>query len=160
MLYLGLDVHSKWMTAKGFEPELGSEVELIRLPNDSESLENKKLAVKMYRGELVALYVPDVKTQDQRALARTSTNASRYVTKLVNEIGSLLRSWGIILDRSLLSLKGQNLPESSRQRLPEHSQRVLDMWLEMLEMAKRSEEKLQEAVEEEVREDDQCVAKR
>jgi len=51
-----------------------------------------KLAVKMHRGELEPLYVPDVVTQDQRALGRGKINASRRVTKLVNEIGSRAES--------------------------------------------------------------------
>ena len=213
MLYLGLDVHSKWMTVKGFDPERGSEVELIRLPNDRESLDKafgeldgplhgamesgtnawavyrilepyferlivvdpatvwgkearrgaktdrrdaRKLAIKLYQGELVGLYVPDVKTQDQRALARARINASRHVTKLVNEIGSLLRSWGIILDCSLLSVKGQKLLESCRERLPGHSQMLLTMWLEMLDAARRVECDLENAVVEEVGKDEEC----
>ena len=163
MLYLGLDVHSKWMAIRGFDATTGELVDINRQPNDEESLaevfgnlpgplygamesgtnswavyralesyferlivvdpatvwgrdarrgaktdrrDAMKLAMKMYRGELEALYVPDVKTQDQRALARAKVNASRHVTKLVNEIGSLLRSWGIIVDCSLLSKWG------------------------------------------------------
>ena len=39
MLYLGHDVHSKWMTVKGFNPETGEEVEIVKLPNDEQSLQ-------------------------------------------------------------------------------------------------------------------------
>ena len=146
MLYLGLDVHSKWMTVKGFAPKSGEEVEIVRLPNDRQSLEQtfgdlqgplygamesgtnswavyrilepyferlivvdpattwgrdvrrgaktdrrdaKKLALKMYRGELVPLYVPDLRTQDQRALARAKINASRHVTNPTSPVRAL-----------------------------------------------------------------------
>ena len=99
-----------------------------------------KLAVKMHRGELEPLYVPDVVTQDQRVLGRGKINASRRVTKLVNEIGSLLRSWGIIVDCSLLSAKGQKLIESSKAKLPKHSLKVLELSLAMLKMAEAAED--------------------
>ena len=39
MLYLGLDVHSKWMTVRGFDPKTGELVEIERLPNDIDSLD-------------------------------------------------------------------------------------------------------------------------
>jgi len=55
-----------------------------------------KLAEKLYRGELKALYVPDEVTQDWRCLIRARISATRKINKLVNEIGALLRSWGIV----------------------------------------------------------------
>ena len=213
MLYLGLDVHSKWMTVKGFDPETGEEVEIDRLPNDQDSIDRafadlqgplygamesgtnawsvyrilethfeqlyvvdpatvwggdvrrgaktdrrdaRKLAIKMYRGELRPLYVPDKKTQDLRALGRSKINASRHVTKLVNEIGSLLRSWGIVLDCSLLSVKGQKLVEKSKPRLPEHSLKALELWLDMLKTARKVEAELEKAVKAEATKDETC----
>lgn len=207
MLYLGLDVHSKWMTIKGFDPETGEEVTIDRLPNDKDSIDRafadlqgplhgamesgtnawsvyrilethfeqlyvvdpatvwggdirrgaktdrrdaRKLAIKMHRGELQPLYVPDEKTQDLRALGRSKINASRHVTKLVNEIGSLLRSWGIVVEYSLLSVKGQKLIEESKPRLPEHSLKVLELWLDMLNTARKVEAELEKAVRAEV----------
>ena len=213
MLYLGLDVHSKWMTIRGFDPATGEVVEVKRQANDEESLaecfgdlpgplygvmesgtnswavyrilewyfeklivvdpatvwgkqvrrgaktdrrDAMKLALKMHRGELEPLYVPDVVTQDQRVLGRGKINASRRVTKLVNEIGSLLRSWGIIVDCSLLSGKGQKLIESSKAKLPKHSLKVLELSLAMLKMAQEAEDELERAVEAEAAEDEDC----
>jgi transposase len=213
MLYLGLDVHSKWMTIKGFDAVTGEVVEIDRQPNDEESLargfgslpgplngvmesgtnswavyralepyfeklivvdpatvwgkegrrgaktdrrDAMKLAVKMYRGELEPLYVPDVATQDQRALGRGKINASRHVTKLVNEIGSLLRSWGIVVDCSLLSQQGQKLIEVSKAKMPKHSKKVLELWLEMLETARQAEAELEQAVEAEAAAEQDC----
>jgi len=213
MLYLGLDVHSKWMTIRGFDPATGEVVEVKRQPNDEESLakcfgslpgplygvmesgtnswavyrilegyfeklivvdpatvwgkqvrrgaktdrrDAMKLAMKMHRGELEPLYVPDVATQDQRVLGRGKINASRRVTKLVNEIGSLLRSWGIIVDCSLLSKKGQELIKASKEKLPKHSLKVLELSLAMLKMAREAEDELERAVEAEAAEDEEC----
>jgi transposase len=213
MLYLGLDVHSKWMEIGGLDVTTGESVVISRQANDEESLaevfgnlpgplygvmesgtnswavyrilepyferlivvdpatvwggdvrrgaktdrrDALKLAMKMYRGELEPLYVPDIKTQDQRALARSKINASRHVTKLVNEIGSLLRSWGIILDCSLLSLKGRKLLEASKAKLPEYSLKALEMWLEMLETAQKVETELEQAVKAEAAKDEDC----
>ncbi|MDM7913094.1 MAG: IS110 family transposase [Methanotrichaceae archaeon] len=213
MLYLGLDVHSKWMVIKGFDPDTAEEVEIERQPNDEESLaktfeslpgplygamesgtnswavyrmlepyfeklvvvdpatvwgrelrrgaktdrkDARALAIKLYRGELDPLYVPDVSTQDCRSLGRAKINASRHVTKTVNEIGSLLRSWGIVLSCSLLSEKGQGLIEEARQKLPKHSLMVLEMWLEMLRVAREAEDKLQKAIELQASEDEAC----
>lgn len=215
MLYIGLDVHSKWMTVKGFDPETGEDFEAKKLSNDIDSLEEffealsgplygamesgtnawavyrilephfeklivvdpatvwgreirrgaktdrrdaRKLALKMYRGELEPLYVPDPDTQDLRTLTRARIDASRHVTKLVNQMGSQLRSWGIILEVSLLSKKGQELLGESRKRLPRHSLTVLDRWLEMLKKAQEVETSLQEIVKEEAAKDETCRA--
>lgn len=213
MLYIGLDVHSKWMTVKGFNPETGELIERKRVSNDEESLREffsslaeplhgvmesgtnswavyrilepyferlivvdpatvwgkdvrrgaktdgrdaLGLAVKMQRGELVPLYVPDVQTQDMRALGRAKINASRHVTKIVNEIGSQLRSWGIIVECSLLSVRGQALIEESKSKLPEFSLRVLEMWLEMLKKAQESEAELEKMIADRAAQDESC----
>lgn len=213
MLYLGQDVHSKWMTIKGFNPVTGEVVQIDRQPNDEESLaktfgslpgplygvmesgtnswavyrilepffeklivvdpatvwgrdgrrgaktdrrDAMKLAVKMYRGELEALYIPDVATQDQRALGRGKINASRHVTKLVNEIGAVLRSWGFVVHCSLLSKEGQKLVEACKVKLPKHSLKVLELWLQMLETARQAEAELEKAVKAEAAEDEDC----
>lgn len=213
MLYIGLDVHSKWMTIKGFDPESGELLEIKKQPNDAESLRETfrgfagplhgvmesgtnswavyrilepyfeklivvdpatvwgkvvrrgaktdgrdalGLALKMQRGELQPLYVPDTQTQDKRALARAKINASRHVTKTVNEIGSLLRSWGIVVDCSLLSVKGQKLIEDSKSRLPEYSLKVLEMWLRMLREEQNAEAELEEAIKSEAAKDEVC----
>lgn len=213
MLYLGLDVHSKWMMVKGFNPDTGELVEIKKVSNDLESLEDvfgelegplygvmeagtnswavyrmlesyfeklivvdpatvwgreirrgaktdrrdaEKLAMKLYRGELEPLYIPDPATQDLRALTRGKVHASRHVTKLVNEIGSLLRSWGIVFECSLLSKEGQEIIEESRDKLPNHSKSVLDRWLSMLEMAQDAEDELEKVVGYEAEKDETC----
>ena len=213
MLYLGMDVHSKWMTIKGFDSETGEMVEINRQPNDEESLakvfgslrgslngvmesgtnswavyrilesyfeklivvdpatvwgregrrgaktdrgDAMKLAIKMYRGELEPLYIPDVATQDQRALGRGKINASRHVTKLVNEIGALLRSWGIVVNCSLLSKEGRKLIEASKARLPKHSLKVLELSLTMLKTAQEAEAELELSVKVEAASDEDC----
>lgn len=213
MLYIGLDVHSKWMTIKGFDPETEELVFINKHPNDEQSLAQTfaslpkplrgvmeagtnswavyrilepyfdelmvvdpatvwgkdvrrgaktderdalALAIKLQRDELVALYVPDVETQDKRSLARARINASRHVTKIVNEICSQLRSWGIVVDCSLLSAKGQRLVEESKSRLPESSAKVLEMWLEMLKTAKQTQAELEEMVKAEAAKDEVC----
>jgi transposase len=201
------------MCVRGFNPETGEEIEVKRLPNDIDSLDQyfrdldgplygameagtnswavyrilepyfeklivvdpatvwgkitrrgaktdrrdaMKLAMNLYRGELQPLYVPDPRTQDLRALTRAKINASRHVTKLVNEIGAMLRSWGVVIDCSLLSKKGQELVEESKSRLPKHSRKALEMWLEMLRRAQETESELEEDVRAEAVNDETC----
>lgn len=213
MLYIGLDVHSKWMMIKGFNPESGELFEISRQPNDEKSLAEtfvkvteplcgvmesgtnswavyrilepyfKKLiivdpatvwgkeirrgaktdgrdamglAMKMYRGELTALYVPDVETQDVRSLARSKIKASREVTRIVNEIGSQLRSWGVIIEKSLLSKKGFKLIEEYKHRLPERSLKILELWLDLLKKAQELEAELEQMVKEDASKDEVC----
>jgi transposase len=213
MLYLGLDVHSKWMTIKGFNPETGETVYEDRVSNDPISLRETftkfngplsaamesgtnswavyreleeycqdlkvvdpatvwgkevrrtaktnardamGLAQKLYRGDLVGLYVPSRKIQDQRNLARAKMHSTQMVTKIVNEIGSLLRSWGIIKECSLLSKQGKALIEKAKQGLPELSLMVLNQQLELLEKAQEVEAKLEEAVKKEAECDENC----
>lgn len=213
MLYLGLDVHSKWMTVRGMDVETGEEVEVRRLSNVPECLQEyfgnlegpvfgamecgtnswsiyrvigpyferlivvdpatvwgrdirrgaktdrrdaMKLAMKMYRGELEPLYIPDEQTQDQRMLARAKINATRRITKLVNEIGSILRAWGVIVDCSLLSKQGQQLIDSWKPKLPKYSLRALELLLKELEDAQQTKNELEEAVAAEVAQDQTC----
>jgi transposase len=151
MLYLGMDVHGKWTTLVGFDPETGEVVERKRVSNEPEEMagvlgalpgplygvmeagtnswamyrqllpcfellvvadpaklwdrkrdrgaktdrrDALRMARMLYRGEIAGLYIPDERMQDLRALVRSKVRATRWVTKLVNEIGSLLRSWG------------------------------------------------------------------
>lgn len=213
MLYLGLDVHSKWMTIKGFDSDTGEIIELDKVSNSKESISKifssfdvdvyaamesgtnswsvyrlispyvkellvvdpatvwgkeirrgaktdkrdaMKLALKLYNNELVGLYIPDEKTQDQRCLVRAKVNATRQVTKITNEIGSLLRSWGIIVNCSLLTKKGRELLEESKKELPVHSKFVLEKWIELLEMAQKVEDDLDNEIKAEADKDEQC----
>lgn len=213
MLYLGLDVHSKWMMVKGFNPETGEWLEIKKVTNDLESFEAAfgelegplfgvmesgtnswavyrmiepyfeqlivvdpatvwgktvrrgaktdrrdagKLAMKLYRGELEPLYIPDPTTQDLRALTRGKISASRHVTKIINEIGSLLRGWGVTFECSLLSKKGQEIIEESRAKLPKLSVVVLDHSLNMLNAAQEMENELEKLVAAEAAKDETC----
>jgi transposase len=112
--------------------------------------------MKMYKGELTPLYVPDVETQDKRSLGRAKIQASRHVTKHVNEMGSQLRSWGIIVHCSLLSVEGQALVEASKPKLPDLSLNILEMWQGMLKLALETEAQLQAMVEAEAAKDEVC----
>ncbi len=211
MLYLGLDVHSKWMTIRGFDDESGGEIYLKRVSNESESVRETfsslgspvhavmesgtnswamyrelkcycerlvvadpaklwdrrrdreaktdgrdalRMAIMLYNGEIEPLYIPDEHTQDLRVLTRGKVRISRWVTRLTNEIGSLLRSWGYVGSRSLLSKSGKSRLDEAQ--LPPHSARVLQLWREMLEKAQEIEDELQAAIEEEAATDPDC----
>jgi transposase len=211
MLYLGLDVHSKWMTIRGFDLQTGEEVYLKRVSNESESVRETfsslngpiravmesgtnswamyrellpycerlmvaepaklwdrkndreaktdgrdalRMAEKLYRGEIEPLYIPDELTQDLRVLVRGKVRISRWVTRLTNEIGSLLRSWGYVGSRSLLSKSGKSRLDEAE--LPVHSARVMQLWRELLEKAQEIEDELQAAIEEEAGKDPDC----
>lgn len=213
MLYIGLDVHSKWMTVRGFDPETGQEIEMTKLSNETDSLDQYfgslecplygvmesgtnswsvyrileshferlyvvdpaevwgkvvkrgaktdrrdaiKLAMKMYRGELNPLYIPDVRTQDLRMLTRGKINITRHITKTVNEMGALLRSWGIVLECSLLSKQGELLLIECRCRLPEYSLKVLDCQLSVLKELQAAESALEEEIRTAAEKDDVC----
>jgi len=211
MFYLGLDVHSKWTTMVGLDPETGEVVKLERIPNEGAALraavatlagplhgvmeagtnswamyrelrplfqeltvadpvklwnrhtdrgaktdrrDALRMAQMLYRGEIEGIYIPDERTQDLRVLVRGKVKASRWVTKLTNEIGSLLRSWGYVGQRSLLTKRGRaNLDQA---QLPKHSARVLSLWREMLEKAQQIEQELETAVGEEASVDPTC----
>ncbi len=113
-----------------------------------------RLAQLLARGELKGVWIPDEHTQDLRVLARGKVRASWWVTRACNEIGSLLRSWGHPVERSLLSRQGRRMLEEVQ--LPGHSQRVLELWVELLETAERMEAELERAVKEEAEQDPAC----
>jgi transposase len=113
-----------------------------------------RLAQLLARGELKGVWIPDERTQDLRVLARGKVRASWWVTRACNEIGSLLRSWGYRVEQSLLSRGGRKLVEEAQ--LPGRSQRVLELWVELLETAERIEAELEAAVKEEAEADPVC----
>jgi transposase len=113
-----------------------------------------RMAQLLYRGELEGLWVPDERTQDLRVLARAKVRASRWVTKLTNELGSLLRSWGYVGARSLLTKQG--LKDLDQAQLPGRSARVLALWRQMLETAQQIEVELEAAVQEEAAQEPLC----
>jgi len=113
-----------------------------------------RMAEMLYRGEIKGIYVPDERTQDLRVLVRGKVKASRWVTKLTNEIGSLLRCWGYVGERSLLTKRGR--ADLDQAQLPKHSARVLSLWREMLEKAQQIEQELEAAVGEEASGDATC----
>jgi len=106
-------------------------------------------------GQIKPLYVPDARTQDLRCLVRAKVRASRWVTKLTNEIGSLLRSWGYVGQRSLLSKRG--LKDLEQARLPGRSARILALWRQMLSTAQAIEDELEQAVREEAQAEPDCA---
>lgn len=114
-----------------------------------------RMAQKLYRGEIEPVYVPDELTQDLRVLVRGKVRASRWVTRLINEIASMLRSWGYVGQRSLLSKSGKSRLDEAD--LPVHSARVLKLWTELLEKAQQIEDELQQAIEEEAAKDPDCA---
>ena len=212
MLYVGLDVHSRWTTLRGFDPETGEIVERMRISNEPEVMaavlrelpgplhgvmesgtsawamyralepcfarlviadpaqlwdrkrdrsaktdrrDALRMAQKLYREEIKGIYVPDAHTQDLRVLVRGKMRATRWVTKLVNEIGSLLRCWGYVESGSLLSKQGKRHLEAVQ--LSGHSARVLKLWREMLEKAQEIEGELEAAIKEEAERDPVCA---
>jgi len=212
MLYLGLDVHSKWTTMVGFDPQTGEVLRLERVSNEQQSLQaalgnltgplhgameagtnswamyrtlrplferlvvadpaklwNRhadrgaktdrrdalRMAQMLYRGEIQGIYIPDERTQDLRVLVRGKVRASRWVTRLTNEIASLLRAWGYVGPRSLLSKRGTARLDEAH--LPPQSARVLALWRQMLNTARAIESELQAAIEREATLEPQCA---
>lgn len=210
MLYLGLDVHSKWSTVVGLSRETGELTHWDRVPNEElvktlaaleEPLEGVmetgtqawalyrvlrpvfkalwivdaakmwdrrrdrsaktdrrdalRLAQALAKGDLKGVvWIPDEHIQELRTLERAKIRSSRWVTKLTNEIGSLLRSWGVTLPKSLLSNEGQHLV--AQVKLPARSQRVLTLWRELWERLQQIEDELEMAVEAEAEADPVC----
>ncbi len=211
MLYIGLDVHCKWITVAGFDPMTGELVERDRVANDPASLSQlfgelqgplhgimesginswaiyhdlrdlfetltvaepsklwdrrrdrkaktdradaMRMAQMLYRGEVEGLYVPDEKTQDLRVLVRGKVRISRWVTRVTNEIGSLLKSWGYVGHKRLLTKGGRM--DLDLAQLPVHSARVMQLWRELLEKARQIEDELQAAIDEEAAQDSDC----
>jgi len=212
MLYIGLDVHCKWITVAGFNPATGEIIERDRVANDPDSLSRLfdelpgplhgimesginswaiyrdlrplfetltvaepaklwdrrrdrkaktdradalRMAHMLYRGEVEGLYIPDEKTQDLRVLVRGKVRMSRWVTRLTNEIGSVLKCWGYVGHKRLLT-KGGRL-ELEQAELPERSARVIQLWRELLDKAQQIEDELQAAIEEEAAQDSDCA---
>jgi transposase len=116
----------------------------------------RNLARKLAQGQLQPLYVPDRQTQEYRNLIRAKVATTRRKTALVNEMGALLRSWGVVVSSSLLSEKGQQLIEDCRQQLPQYSQLVLAGLEKQLASVIEQEEIFTATIEKLVAEDEVC----
>lgn len=114
-----------------------------------------RMAKMLYRGEIEGLYIPDEKTQDLRVLVRGKVRISRWVTRLTNEMGSLLKSWGYVGHRRLLLRGGK--ADLDQAQLPVRSARMLQLWRELLEKAQEIEDELQTAIEQEAAQDSDCA---
>jgi len=210
MLYLGLDVHSKWSTVMGLNPETGEVIQRDRVANgelgetlaalpgplcgvmetgtqawtlyrqlrsrfaelyvvDASQMWDRRrdrsaktdrndalrLAQALARGELKGVvWIPEEPIQELRTLGRAKVRASWWVTKLTNELGSLLRSWGVALPTSLLSAAGKEL--LAEAQLPPRAQRVLTLWRELWERLQQVEQELEAMVKAEAEADPVC----
>jgi len=112
------------------------------------------MATRLWRGDYTPLYIPDEATQYLRNLVRAKIQASRHVTKLVNEMGSLVRSWGYTLPGSLLGKAGQAWLKTLE--LPSHSARILQLWQEELQRFTAMEAELEQAIREAAQQDAVC----
>ena len=211
-LYLGLDVHSKWTTVSGVNPETGEVIAIERVDNSLDSLKaifadmkgpiygameagtnawamyrrlqpffeklivvdpkvwaeelNRgaktdkrdafKLAVKLSRGELEGLYIPDELTQEYRNLIRAKINFMREATRLSNQIGSLMRSLGFIMPSRVMSKAGREFIERSKADLSESTGWLLSMYLDMLDAALARESEIAKKIEEIADRDETC----
>lgn len=88
-------------------------------------------------------------------LVRGKVRASRWVTRLVNEMGSLLGSWGYVRCRSLLSKRG--VDQLDVVQLPRHSAGVLVLWRERLDKAQQIERELEAVVQQEAGAEPDCA---
>lgn len=116
----------------------------------------KGLALKLYEGRLKALYVPDKVTQDYRCLIRARVSTTRRVTALVNEVGAVLRHWGVVIECSLLSEKGGKLIEEWREKLPGNSRSALDALVRQLDCAREEEDRLTQMIRDLAETDETC----
>jgi transposase len=121
----------------------------------TDRLDAMRMAQMLYRGQIKGLYIPDEVTQDLRVLVRGKVRMSRWVTRLTSEIGSMLRSWGYVGNRSLLSKSGK--ARMDKAELPKHSAELLKLWGELLDKAQEIEDKLQATIEEEAANDPECA---
>jgi transposase len=188
MLYLGLDVHSKWFTLAGFVKETGESVEISRISNCDEAIslafaqlpmprvgamETGTNSIAMHRilepyfenliivspnavwdrrrnsepktdqrdaynlaqdlsmGRLKPIYLPDDTIRAYRTLCRGRVQVTQDITRLVNTLYALLRSWGYQISKKLLTKGGRDWVDTVI--LPEHAWPVLDLQITRLD---------------------------
>ena len=188
MLYLGLDVHSKWFTLAGFDKVTGEFIKVAKVLNDpaaikdtfaalptprSGVLESGTNAHAMYRllqpyfdnlvivapnqvwdrrrdtgaktdardaytlaeelclGRLRFLYLPDDSLREYRTLVRGRFQTAQEITRQVNHLYALVRSWGAPVEKKLLTKGGRSWLDTLM--LPEHAALVLRQELDRLD---------------------------
>jgi transposase len=112
------------------------------------------MAQRLFRGDYTPLYVPDEHTQDLRNLVRAKVRAARHATMLVNELVSLLRSWGLTCPHSLLTQQGRAWVATVT--MPGYSQVILQQWLQHLDQVAAMEATLEAAIRAAAADDPTC----
>lgn len=201
MLYLGIDVHSKWFTLAGFEKDTGEVFTVPKVLNDATviaevfatlpphrcgAMESGTNALPMYRilrpffdnliivapnkvwnrrfdtgaktdcrdayalaealsqERLGAIYLPDDLLRSYRTLERGRIEISHVITRQVNHLYALLRSWGAVVDKKLLTKGGRAWLDMVT--LPDHATFVLQQQIERLDALTTQETALDEQI--------------
>jgi transposase len=201
MLYLGIDMHSKWFTLAGFDKATGELFQRRKTENTPAAMaalfadlpsprcgamesgtnavamhrllapyfqeliivaphkvwdrqHNKTvktdhrdalaLAEKLARKELTPVFVPTDDLREWRTLGRARIQTTQLVTQVTNQLYALLRGWGYLDEKSLLSKAGRTWMK--RLTLPALAQQVLDASLTTLETLQQREMAYEEAL--------------
>jgi transposase len=188
MLYLGLDVHSKWFTIAGFDQETGECFKVPKVMNDpsaiaetfaalptprcgamesgtnalpmhrvlapyfdnliivapnkvwdrrrdagpkTDSRDALRLAEELSCGRLRPIYLPDDTLREQRTLVRGRIQTAQEITRQVNHLYALLRSWGASIEKKLLTQGGRAWLDTVT--LPAHAALVMAHQLDRLD---------------------------
>ena len=115
-----------------------------------------KLAVKLSRSEIEGIYVPDEQTQENRNLLRSKINFTQEATRISNQITSMLRSLGYTMPHRVMSKKGRQVIEETKQELSEMNREMLEIHLELLDKVLESEAKLNAKINEIASKDETC----
>lgn len=211
MLYLGLDVHSKWFTLAGFVKETGECLKIAKVLNDptaiaetfaalptprTGALESGTNAVAMHRllqpyfeqliivapnqvwdrrrdtgaktdardayglaealaqGWLRPIYLPDDTLRGYRTLGRGRVLLAQEITRQVNHLYALLRSWGASVEKKLLTQGGRTWLESVT--LPDLAALVLRQEVERLDALQEQQATLDAQITAVVQQDAIC----
>lgn len=115
-----------------------------------------RLAVRLSRGELDGLYVPDERTQEYRNLLRAKINFMRDATKISNQITSFMRSLGYLMSSRVMSKGGRQFIEDIKPDLSDANRWVLEMYLDLLDKILANEAELDAKIKEIADNDEVC----
>lgn len=120
----------------------------------TDGLDAKGLAEELSLGRLTPIYIPDDNIRDYRSLCRGRIERARDLTRQVNEIYALLRSWGVNIENKLLTKTGRNWLDTVM--LSQHSGLILKHQLEILDKLQEQHDEEEKIINDIAKNDDTC----
>ena len=102
------------------------------------------LALALAKGDLRAIYRPDLTLQEGRSLVRGRLQVTRAITRVVSQLYALIRSYGLLISKKALTQQGR--AALAKVTLPGQAATLLEYALARLDLLQTQERALEQQI--------------